>query len=227
MTRRHAPIVAVILLAWTAVAAHATTTDPRLLTVSATNFHLTATFQASGAKRVFLQVATDPATGTNGEFLPGNTVTRTLTSADIAAGSYLDTNQIAPGHYWAMLNAYTPCDETSATCVSGISNIVEFTIAPPVKSYRGLVEVAPYARVVTLGLRITPAGGGPTAYRVCWRNAHHFARCFGGTIVGGSWSTPGSDQVKVPLRDMRHRTRFSWYVGGRVVATRSASTIPA
>ena len=47
MRRRYAPMIAVMFLAWTAVAAHATTKDPRLLTAGATNFHLTATFQAA------------------------------------------------------------------------------------------------------------------------------------------------------------------------------------
>lgn len=226
MRRRYLPVVAVVFFAWTAVAADARSVPPKLLTVGATSLHLTATFQTSGAKRVFLEVATNPAIGTNAEFLPENTVTRKLTSAEIAAGSYVDTNQIDPGHYWAMLSAYTPCDATATPCFNGPSNVVEFTIAPPAQTYRGLVHVFRDTNVVTLGLRITPAGSVPQPYRVCWRTADHQVRCAGGSILDGSWSAPGTDYVKVRLADMRRRTKFSWYIGGHVVTTRSASTIP-
>lgn len=222
-------VAAMIVAIVTTATASAATVLPNLTTVGATNFHLTATFQAPGAEDLTLSVATAPALSTSGAFLQENLVTaETITTSEIAAGSFLATQRIDPGHYWAYLNAVSfGCDDPPRTCASGHSNLVEFTVPEPKRDYRGLVKVYRNLGLVTLGLRISPAGDRQTRYKVCWMTARHARRCASGRVNGYSWFAPEDASVDVRLREMTRRTTFRWYIGGNLVAARTATTIPA
>jgi hypothetical protein len=59
-------------------------------------------------------------------------------------------------------------------------------------------------------------------YRVCYRTAGGRRVCLAGVISGYSWSSSASDTRTVDRRNLRTITTFTWYVGGRAVASKRA-----
>jgi hypothetical protein len=223
--RAFAVLAGVILLALVATgSAHAA--QPLLQSVGEESRHPTAQFgPLAGVDFGAVYLAKSPDRASDGSFLTENqVVVDILTDEEIQSGLWVHENQVDPGTYYALLQALDfECSE-NPSCIDGFSNLLTVTIPKPAQQYSGRVAVYRFLRVVTLRLRIKPLGENQR-YRVCWRLRNGRRRCLRGTVNGYSWGSDASDSVDAKIRGMARRTKFSWYVGSRRVATRTA-TIP-
>jgi hypothetical protein len=209
------------------VAGPAQAAPPTLLTVGQQNRHAAATFTAPGADFGTIYIATGPYRATDGSFLNENVETSDFLTADeLQYGAWLDESQIDPGHYFVMLSTSDfDCGESS-TCSDGFSEVKMLDVPEPPHTYRGQVHTYSYIGVVTLRLTVSRLGER-MRYRVCWPRKGLPRRCVSAVVDGYSWNSSASGEVDVAMRGMRARTTFTWYVDGRVVATRTAATTRA
>ena len=197
---------------------------PTLLTVGQQNRHAAATFSAPGADFGSIDVATRPDRATDGSFLQEN-IERSdfLTADEIQYGAWLDGGQLDPGRYFVMLSTSDfDCGEGS-TCSDGYSEVKSLEVPEPRHAYRGRVAVYRYIRIVDLELTVSRLGER-LRYRVCWPRKNMPRRCVAGAVNGYSWNSNATDSLQVAMRGMRARTTFTWFVGRRAVATRTANT---
>jgi hypothetical protein len=110
-------------------------------------------------------------------------------------------------------------------CRGSYSNILTLIVPEPTHMYRASVLVLRYSRVVYLTLRVSQLGKS-LPYKVYWKSKSGRRRCVAGKVEGYSWNDSATDDVSVRLRGLKRRTTFSWYVGGRRVASRTANTVP-
>jgi hypothetical protein len=196
---------------------------PVLLSVGHQNRHPTARFgPMPGVDLVAVYLATKPDRGPDGRFLPENTKEADLlTNEEIAAGVWVDEDQVDPGLYYVMARA-SDVGCSGPACINGFSNVLTLRVPKPAQRYRAAVKVLRYAGVARLMLAVTPLGD-TLPYRVCWtpRDTRR-RRCIRGTVRGYSWNRSARDVWSVSLRRMRTVTTFTWYVRGRRVAVKRA-----
>lgn len=211
-------LVAVTACFAMAEAAHAA--PPSLVSVEHQERHPAASFAAPGADDATIYFATAPARATDGRFLEENVVhLDLLSSEEIQSGRWLDSERLDPGTYYVLLRAADFDCLDDPNCVSGFSNMLSLTIPKPVSRFRGTAKVYEFLSTVELTLRAAPLGE-QLRYRVCWARARLSRRCVSSSLSGYSWDEPATDSVEVRKRGMRQRTTFSWYVGGRKVASK-------
>jgi hypothetical protein len=197
---------------------------PTLLTVTQQNRHPVATLSMPGADSATIFFATKPDRATDGGFLQENIKDSDyFTTDEIQSGSWTYESQLDPGTYYVLLNATDYDCFGQPTCLAGYSNMLTLNVPKPPQTYRGSVSVLHYSHVAYLILRVKPLGES-LPYKVCWRLKNGKRRCVAGKVDGYSWNAAGEDSRSVGLRGMRNRTTFSWYVGGRRVAVRTANT---
>lgn len=220
-------VVAVVVVVTSVVFADAALASLPVLssvTVSADR-HPSARFSAPKASDATIYFASKPDRASDGSFFQENIVALDfMTSDEIQAGNWTDSDQLDPGTYYVMLNAspnfdlcYISSTGTSdPSCADGYSNIVKLTVPVPPIRYRAGVTVFRYSRVAYLTLKATPLGVNKP-YRVCYRDRAKKRRCVRGTLDGYSWNSSASDQVSVRTTKLPAWTTFTWYVGSRAV----------
>jgi hypothetical protein len=203
---------------------------PSITTVAQQSRHLSLTFSAPRADFVTLYVATKPDRATDGRFLQENVVeSDSFTDSEIQQGRYLDSSQIDPGTYYLMLNAdpdfgcYLSSNQWDAACARGFSDVVKFTIPTPPVRYAATTQRLSFSQRIYVTLRAQPLGMRQ-AYQVCYRNAAKARRCVRGTLNGFDWGSSATDELSISTRGMAKRTTFQWYVGTRLVASRTTRT---
>jgi hypothetical protein len=145
-----------------------------------------------------------------------------LFAREITARAWLSENELDPGTYYVMARAYSRgCGDPA--CIEGFSNVLRLIIPKPMQSYRASVRVLRGAGVVQLRLTVSPLGQ-KLPYRMCWTRTRG-TRCVRATVHGYSWNSSATDVLRVPLRDMRRVTTFTWYAEGQAVRS-SASESP-
>jgi hypothetical protein len=102
--------------------------------------------------------------------------------------------------------------------------MLTLAVPKPSQTYRGSVEVLHSVHIVSLTLHVTPLGE-KLPYKVCWQLATGKRRFVSGTVAGYSWNSAADNQLGVRLRGMKARTKFTWYVRGRAVASKTANTV--
>jgi hypothetical protein len=196
---------------------------PVLVSVGQQNRHPSARFgPMPGVEVVGIYLATKPDRGPDGRFLPENTKEADLlTNEEIAAGVWIDEDQVDPGLYYVTARA-SDVGCSGPACINGFSNVLTLRIPRPALRYRASVKVLRYARVAHLSLAVMPLGER-LPYRVCWTlRGTPRRRCVRGTVNGHSWNRSARDLRRVSLRRMRKVTTFAWYVRGRRVAAKRA-----
>jgi hypothetical protein len=217
MNYRWAAALAVVTSLAASGTAHAA--PPTLSSIDSDNRHPVATFAAPGADSVTLYFASSPERSTDGSFLQENIVDLDfLTTDEIQGGYWYGGSQLDPGTYYVLLNASCPSYE-NPNCTEGFSTLATLTVPKPPMVFQGKVTAYRYLTSVDLSLTVTPLGEA-LPYRVCWTKANRRRKCVRGTVDGYSWNSSGQDTLDVRKRGMRKVTRFSWYVGGRRVATK-------
>jgi hypothetical protein len=197
---------------------------PTLLTVSQQNRHPSATFSAPGADDATIYFASKPDRARDGGFLRKNIKTLDLLgSVEIRRGSWSFEDQLDPGTYYMMMQAIDYDCIGRPGCIGGYSNLLTLTVPKPPQTYRGSVEVLHYVHIVHLTLRVTPLGES-LPYKVCWQLTNRHS-CVSTRVAGHSWNSSAESQVSVPLRGMKARTKFTWYVHGYAVAAKTADTV--
>jgi hypothetical protein len=198
---------------------------PTLLTVSQQNRHPSATFSAPGADDATIYFASKPDRARDGGFLRKNIKTLDLLGTiEIRRGSWSFEHPLDPGTYYVMMDAADYDCIGQPGCIGGYSNMLALTIAKPRPTYRVAVEVLHYVHIVHLTLRVTPLGES-SSYKVCWQLKTNKRRCVSGRVAGHSWNSSAESRVSVPLRGMKARTKFTWYVRGHAVAAKTANTV--
>jgi hypothetical protein len=212
-------LAAFVSLAFTGAAQAAT---PTLTSVDQQNRHPTATFSMPGADDATIYFATDPERASDGEFLEENVEELALLTADeIQAGRWVDPAQLDPGRYYVLLRAYDYDCPDDPSCVDGFSDVLTLTVPKPKPRYRGAVHAYRYLAGVRLAFKVTPLGDR-APYRVCWRLETGRRKCVRAAVRGYSWNSSAESQVTVSKRGMPRVARFTWYVGGRKVASKRA-----
>jgi hypothetical protein len=206
-----------------------------LSNVSHQKRHPSATVTAPRAGDVTIFIANRPDRATDGSFLTENVKEIDfLTDQEIQSGSWLHESAIDPGTWYLMARAsadsscysYPPPDYRTVvdpSCAHGFSDVVTLTIPEPASRYSATVDVLRFIRVVHLELKATPLGED-RAYRVCWRLKSKRRVCVRGRLDGYDWDSSASDLLRVNMRGMGPRTTFTWHVGNRVVARKTART---
>jgi hypothetical protein len=200
---------------------------PTLSAVSSSNRHPTATFSAPGAEFASVYMATKPDRASNGEFLRENVaLLHPLTAEEVQRGTWLEADQVDPGTYYVLLQAFDyECFASPATCTEGSSAMVTLTVPTPKQRFTPTVDVRRYSRYVSLRLEVRPLAGN-LPYQVCWRNRQRARRCAKGVLRGFSWNTPASHDLEVGLRGLARTTTFTWQVRGKTVASKTVGTVP-
>lgn len=208
-------IVALTLAVFVVACMDAQAAAPTLHSVGQQDRHPTATYSASGDD-VTVYISSSPDRATDGHFLTENLAgIDLLTTDEIAAGTWVDSDQLDPGVYYVMLSSFA-CEPD---CLTGFSAVLSLTVPKPNLRYRGSVSRG--FTSASLTFTVTPLGEA-LPYRVCWTRANRRRKCLRATVDGYSWNEPASDQVTVRTRGMRRRTTFAWYVDGDRVASRRA-----
>jgi hypothetical protein len=199
-----------------ALAPVAEAATPTLLSVDEQDRHPTATFAPlPGVTDLVVFVSSTPRRAPDGSFLQGRfLMSDSLFAREITARAWLSENELDPGTYYVMARAYSRgCGDPA--CIEGFSNVLRLIIPKPVQSYRASVRVLRGAGVVQLRLTVSPLGQ-KLPYRMCWTRTRG-TRCVRATVHGYSWNSSATDVLRVPLRDMRRVTTFTWYAEGRAV----------
>lgn len=208
-----------------AVASNANAAAPVLHNVAQQNRHATARFSAPGADFATIYLASKPDKASDGSFLEENVETLdALTIDEIQHGAWLDSQQIDPGLYYVMLRATDVDCVDNVACTRGFSNMMTLQVPKPRSIYRGKVAaIFRYSGILHLQLTVNPLGER-LPYRVCWRLRNKSRKCVRRSVNGYSWNSPGTDSVSIAMRGMGRRTTFTWYVRGRAVSAKTAST---
>ena len=203
--------------------ASAAAAPPTIVSVGHQDRHPTATFGAlPGVDDATIYMATSPDRASDGSFLSENVAdVDFLTDEEIQSAHWLYEGQLDPGSYYLMLRASDYECSQNPSCIDGLSNVMPLTIPKPPQKYAGKAQVYRFLGEVTLTLKITPLGDDQP-YRVCWRRKSGARRCLRGTVEGYSWSSSADDSLDASTQRMRRRTRFTWYVGSRRVASKVA-----
>lgn len=205
---------------------------PALNSVGHENRHLSVTLSAPKADFVTVYVATKPDRATDGRFLAENIETSdTLDDSEIQQGRWLHEDQLDPGRYYVMLRAsadFSACyvfetGQMDPSCADGFSDVVAVTVPRPATRFSATTQLLGFSQRIYLTLRAAPLGVSQ-AYRVCYRNAAKARRCVSGRIEGFSWNSAASDDLTISTRGLAPTTRFQWFVGTRVVATKTVRT---
>jgi hypothetical protein len=213
-----------------ATAEPALAVPPALLSVGQQNRHPTATFSAPRASSVTVYVASKPDRASDGSFLSESIKARDiLADSEIQSGQWLAEDQLDPGNYWVMLRASADFDSCyiidtgkfDPACADGFSNVVPLVIPKPAIRYSAKVTAYKYLREATLTLMARPLGE-KLAYRVCYVLKVRKKRCLSGTVDGYSWDSPADDSLTVSTRNLPTTTTFTWFVGGKRVASKRA-----
>jgi hypothetical protein len=203
---------------------------PVLLTVGSQNLHPSATFSAPKSDHVVIQIATRPDRASSGEFLTENVeVFDVLTDFEIQTGNWLYESQQDPGTYYVLLRASPDFDlcylidsgTYDPSCADGYSEMKTLTIPRPSIRYAATVRRYVFLSNVDLNITARPLGQ-KLPYRVCYRTASARRVCLAGVISGFDWNSPASDTKTVNRRNLGTLTTFTWYIEGRVVATKRA-----
>jgi hypothetical protein len=194
---------------------------PALFSVDQRDRHSTGTFSTPDADSVTVYIATKPDQGSDGRFLSENmTDSIFLTDDEIAAGSWLGSDQLDPGSYYVMLNAYDYDCYDDPACLDGFSSVLPLTVPKPAQKFTRKVT-RPF-QTLYLKLTIAPLGD-PQPYRLCWLKANRQSKCLRSTVDGYDWNGAASDEISIGVRAQRamlSRTTFSWYVAGKRVASK-------
>lgn len=203
---------------------------PTLSAVGQVNRHPTASFSAPRADSVTVYIATKPDRATDGAFLDENVKdVDVLTDSELQAGRWVSESQLDPGSYWVMLNAIPDFDTCyvggpntyDPGCANGYSNLQMLLVPEPTSRYAASVTVYQFIHQASLRLTVKPLGE-LRAYRVCYQLANRKMRCVVGTLRGYDWNSSASDTLNVNTRGLPLRTTFSWFVGGKRVAAKTA-----
>jgi len=198
---------------------------PTLLTVSQQNRHPSATFSMPGADEATIYFASKPDRASDGGFLRKNIQELDLLgTVEIRRGSWSFEEQLDPGTYYVMMDAVDYDCMGQPGCIGGYSNMPTLAVPKPSQTYRGSVVVLQSVQIVSLTLHVTPLGE-KLPYKVCWQLAGGKRRCVSGTVTGYSWNSSADDQKSVRLRGMKARTKFTWYVRGHAVVSKTANTV--
>jgi hypothetical protein len=213
-------VLAVAVVGSLAGAGTAMAAAPTLLSVEHQHRHPTATFAMPGADFAAIYLATSPDRATDGSFLDENVeLTDVLTADEIKSGRWVDSAQLDPGRYYAMLWASDDDCSGDPACMQGYSTVLTLAVTKPAPHYRGGVHAYRYLSTVDLRFRVAPLGER-VRYRVCWTLTSKRRKCARSSVKGYSWSSPATDQIEVRKRGMPGRTSFAWYVHGRKVASK-------
>jgi hypothetical protein len=221
MTRTISRIAALAVTVFAVACVDAQATTPSLLSVGQQDRHSTGTFSAPDADSATVYIATMPDQGSDGRFLDENMVGMVfLTDDEIAAGSWLSSDQLDPGSYHVMLNAddYDCYDDPA--CLEGFSDVLPLTVPMPAQRFTRSVT-RPF-KTLYLKLTISPLGEDQP-YKLCWSKANLQRKCLSSTVGGYDWNRAASDEISVGARAQRamgKRTTFSWYVAGKRVASK-------
>jgi hypothetical protein len=199
---------------------------PVLHSVGHDDRHPTAQFgPLPGVDDATISIATKPDRATDGRFLTENlTTVDSLTDQEIQFGSWLHEDRLDPGTYYVMMRtADFQCSE-NPNCIQGYSNMLSLAVPKPTQRFSGRVRVFRFLGLATLTLRINPLGEDQP-YRVCWRLKTKRRICLRGTVDGYSWGSDAADSLDARTRGMARRTKFTWSIGSRRVASRTV-TVP-
>jgi hypothetical protein len=173
-----------------------------------------------GADDATIYFATAPDRATDGRFLEENVKHLDFfTTGEIQGGQWLDSAQLDPGRYYAMVRATDDDCFGDPACMDGFSNMLTLAVPKPIPRYRGGARVYRYLSTVDLRFRVEPLGDR-LRYRVCWTLVGKRRKCVRSTVKGYSWNEAATDEIGVTKRDMPKRTTVSWYVNGRRVASK-------
>jgi len=198
---------------------------PTLLTVSQRNRHPSATFSMPGSDEATIYFASKPGRASDGGFLRKNIKELDLLgTVEIRRGWWSFEEQLDPGTYYVMMQAIDYDCIGQPGCIGGYSNMLTLAVPKPSQTYRGSVEVLHDVHIVSLTLHVT-ALGEKLPYKVCWQLANEKRRCVSGTVAGYSWNSSADNQLGVRLRGMKARTKFTWYVRGQAVVSKTANTV--
>jgi hypothetical protein len=198
---------------------------PTLLTVSQRNRHPSATFSMPGSDEATIYFASKPGRASDGGFLRKNIKELDLLgTVEIRRGSWSFEEQLDPGTYYVMMQAIDYGCIGQPGCIGGYSNMLTLAVPKPSQTYRGSVEVLHDVHIVSLTLHVT-ALREKLPYKVCWQLATGKRRCVSGTVAGYSWNSSADNQLSVGLRGMKARTKFTWYVRGHAVVSKTANTV--
>lgn len=213
-----------------ALASPALAVPPALFSVSQQDRHPIASFSAPRSDLVVVQVASKPDRATNGDFLSENRVAfDLLTDPEIQAGSWKYDRQIDPGSYFVLVNAspnFSSCyigPGYDPACADGYSAVLPLTVPKPTATYKTKATVYRSLRRASLTLTATPLGAD-TPYKVCYRNKKKRKKCLNGTLDGYDWNSAASDDKTVRFGGLAKRTKFTWYIANKAVATRTVKT---
>jgi len=203
---------------------------PAITAVGQQDRHPTVSLAAPRADSVTVYIASKPDRGTDGSFLQENVVEYGfLTDSEIQSGRWLDSSQLDPGSYFAMLEAtrdFTSCDSYDAnfnqvidpSCADGFSTVVPLTVPTPKTKYAVKTMLLKNIRIAYLRLTAKPLGV-EVPYKVCWKRPTDKKktlrkRCVKATLSGYSWSDGASDLRRISTKGMTRRTRFTWSTRG-------------
>jgi len=208
--------------------ARASAAPPVLNSVQVKDRHPSATFAAPRADDATIYFSTKPDRASDGSFLSENVkYLDLLTDSEIQSGQWLGEDQLDPGTYYVLLRAsadFTACysldlGALDPTCADGYSNMLTLTVPKPATRYVGTVTPSISIGVASLRLTATPLGE-KVPYRVCYRLRAGAKRCLSGTLDGYDWDSSCSDTLTVSTRGLPALASFTWYVNGKVVASR-------
>ena len=198
---------------------------PTLLTVGQQSRHPSATFSMPGADEATIYFASKPGRASDGGFLRKNIQELGLLgTVEIRRGSWSFEEQLDPGTYYVMMDAADDDCMGQPGCIGGYSNMLTLAVPKPSQTYRGSVVVLQSVQIVSLTLHVTPLGE-KLPYTVCWQLASGKRRCVSGAVAGYSWNSSADDQLRVRLRGMMARTKFTWYVHSHAVVSKTANTV--
>lgn len=203
---------------------------PALTSVSQQDRHPIATFSAPRSDLVVVQVASKPDRASNGDFLAENRVVYdVLTDSEAQSGSWKDDRQLDPGTYYVLVNAspnFSSCyvgPGYDPACANGYSTVLPLTIPTPKATYKTKATVYRFLRRASITLTATPLGTD-TPYKVCYRNKKKRKKCLNGMLDGYDWNSAASDDTTLKFGGLAKRTKFTWYVANKAVASRTIKT---
>jgi hypothetical protein len=214
-------IAALAVTVFAVACVHGQAATSSLFSVDQQDRHSTGTFSAPDADSVTVYIATKPDQGSDGRFLSENVVDYVfLTAGEIAAGSWLSSDQLDSGRYYVMLNAYDYDCYDDPACLDGFSDVLPLTVPKPAQKFTRSVT-RPF-KTLYLKLTISPLGEDQP-YKLCWSKANGQRKCLSSTVNGYNGNAAASDEISVGARAQRamwSRTTFSWYLAGKRVASK-------
>lgn len=207
---------------------------PALTSVAQQDRHPTVKFTAPRAD-VVVSIASKPTQATDGSFLQENvTFGDALTGAEENTGAWTGERKLDPGLYYVAIKAtprFPECLQPRApnsynpACAFGYSNVIALRIPAPKTVYRATVSVRRKTMIGELALKADPLGI-TQPYNVCYRTKIRRKKCVKRTLPGYSWDSSARDVLRISLRDLAERTKFTWYKRGTttVLAQRTVTT---